>query len=250
MTDSEDQSAGQGAGEAESTDAPEQSGSTIERPVAPTAEELSPMLSATSDRLKDVLQVTEQAAERILDGAKVEAEKYVEAARQRTESLSRERMDSIESLTGDLLEQAGAIQRETEQLRRALSAATSQLDSELAIEEEELAAHGAPAAMRTAPPVAATTAPDEPDEIFPDSDAPSSEETSDGEDDAGSAGLFSRRRKRKPVDPDSSDGARILALQLSVAGADEEAIEARLRELGVEDTRAVLDSLDTPPVSN
>lgn len=232
----EQDEAGVGAGDVE------EERQRIERPVAPSVGELSPMLTATSDRLKDVLQVTEDAAERILDDAKAEAEKYVEAARARTDSLSRERMDRIENLTGDLLDQASSIQGQMEKLRQSLSAATSQLDSELAIQEKELTA-SEPAAPAASPEVYDEPEYDEPESI-PES-SPSAED-----DEGESAGLFGRRRKRKPAPADSSDGARILALQLSVAGADQETIETRLRELGVEDTDAVLESMDSHPTSS
>lgn len=235
----------------ETAKAADQTGRSVSEQRAQQPADLSPMLSATSERVQAVLDATDRAAEEILDSARAEAQKYVKETHGRAERLTRERLERISTLTEEVLSQTANIQRQADALAKVLEKSVADLGRELGVDQPVVKPAGSPAggaAQSQGKPEsqrAGTTS-----DVVPSAEQKEEVPTAAEEASAGGAGrLFGRRRKRfgsgnASEEKRVSDGARLVALQMRVAGEEDDAIVLRLREeFGVRDPQPILQSL-------
>ena len=201
----------------------------------PKAPDLSPMLAETGERVQAVLDATDRAAEEILDNAKAEAQRYVRETHSRAERLTKERLDRISSLTEELLSQTSSIQKQAQTLSEVLDRSVARLAEDLGIDEER---PGGTAGVAAPAPSSMGE-----EEIGGTTEEPLAGELS-AEKPARSGRLFGRRKRSDSGQP--SDGARLVALQMKVAGEDDEAIAQRLKdEFGIGDPAPILELIDS-----
>jgi vacuolar-type H+-ATPase subunit H len=241
------------------------------QPTTPGGEAPPPDPTAAADsadsagqRIQAIIEAAEKAATGIIEDADAQARRYLEASRRRAEELADERVRVMSDLTDTLMRQADLVKRQSDELLSALDAARGELAGRIgqelspgaappslagpesgppqgprvphlqAVEEPPTLKAVAPAPQREQPPQPsapepgappATTAPEPP--AAEHAVAPGSTPASTG--------------------PSSSDGARLLAAQMAVAGSSREEIEGRLRnEFGIEDAAPILDGILGP----
>jgi hypothetical protein len=218
---------------------PKQGGESADAQLTDRAQ-MSWLLSTTVERVQAVLTATDDAAAKIRDDAQTEADRFLEDARRRAESLTRERMDRIATLTEDLMAQASGVQQQSQALREALERATAELNRDLG---------GAQSETATAPMAQATPSPNpEPQQAAADASQqspPSQAKTEEAESHGGLRERIGLRRKQDDSEGGVSEGARVLALQQLMAGADRKTVEETLtKDFGIEDPSVILDSLE------
>ena len=186
-------------------------------------------------RVESIVRAAEQealAVQRDLDAqrrlAEEEARRYVDEARRHADSLGQERVHRLRELTDDLVQRAELVKRQLDELAGAIERAgvAVERDPELARSPEE-----------PAPPMAAPRAPaisfrgsEVPPPPRPDATPP------DGD---------GARR-------DDVGSARLVAIEMAVAGRGRAETERHLREsFGVADVEGLLDDVfgpaETPP---
>jgi hypothetical protein len=174
----------------------------------PPESEWREAVTMATDRVQLIIDAAERVAAGIRDDAENQARRYVDDARRRAEELTSDRIRLISQTSDSLLEQARAVKAQSEELLSALQAAAAKITA---------------AASDVSPTIEPTNESSPgPTEWPPEGDSP-------------------------PPPPEQVEGARangdpwLLATQMAVAGADLAEIEERLREVGVEDPRPILD---------
>ncbi len=195
-----------------------------------------PGLSSTSQRVTAIVEAVERAAAGILDDAETEARRYVDESRRNSDRAAAERIRAVAELTESLVDRAETLRGQLETLVSALDNARAQL--------EEAAGVGGEAHLQPAPPVREQPPP----EPAPESPAPSRLRSVQPDGDAAERGEDPSTGKPEEEDPStgklSLSGARLLAIQMAVAGSSRSQIETRLKgELGVEDASRILDAV-------
>jgi hypothetical protein len=217
------------------------------QPAAP----LRDSVTSAGERIQVIIEAAEKAAAGIIEDADAQARRYIEASRQRADVLADERVRVMSDLTDTLIRQAELVKRQSDDLLTALDSARGELASRIG---QELSV-GSPEPAPEAPPVppqpempqqfpqvphlqpveperpglqAVEPAPEPPTAPAP----PPRPATPPGQ---GASG------------PIPSDGARLLAAQMAVAGSTREEIETRLRdEFGIQDAAPILDGILGP----
>ena len=199
--------------------------------------QMSWLLSTTVERVQAVLSATDEAAARIREDAQAEADRYLEDARRRAESLTRERMDRIATLTEDLMGQASAVQQQSQALRVAMERATDELNRDLGpADAQASSARAAEVTAESEQPGATGAGPEQ---------SPAAETPKDSEGHGLRERIGRRRRKGDDSEEGINEGARVLALQQLMAGADRATVEKALTEdFGIDDPSVILDSLE------
>ena len=227
---------------------------------------VSDVLGVASDRIRGIVDAAERAAAEI--SAKVRSSPGMQG--DETSRISRERL--VAELAESLVARAEELSREAESLADVLERASARLDvtvpeaAAVEAEPEEESAEPEEAAEPTevvhaeaADPTEAAVIPSsvtraiKPPEVSPSpsSGANLSERVSERFQDSSSvtAGEAASRFKRRPSSTKlsrpaparSTDGLRLLATQMAVAGSSHEEIASRLRdEFGVEDATELL----------
>ncbi len=172
-------------------------------------EDVTPPVYETGNQVNSVLQATEQAAAEIIDSAKDEARRYLEECRVRAEQLGERRVSRIAAMVDELSKQVEEIRDRAQELEasigRARMAMVEDLESEGDAYAEALAASA------------------------PDADALLQP-------------LPPRRTPSQKVR--TTEGMRILVMNMQASGADRGAIEQQLRRsFGVQDPSSLLSEL-------
>jgi vacuolar-type H+-ATPase subunit H len=180
----------------------------------------------TSERIQLIIDAAEQAAAGIIDDAEAQARQYLEEARARADRIAAQRATKMWSFTDDLIERAEAVKQQSDELLRALDEARQGVEKALREEPgpEALGAERWQPREAVAPPA-------EP-EPAADSNAEPRHEP---------------QPPRPAADSPPSEGARLLATQMAVAGSNRAEIESRLQnEFGIRDTGPMLDAILGP----
>lgn len=212
-------------------------------------------VSSAGERIQVIIEAAEKAAAGIIEDADAQAHRYIEASRERADVLADERVRVMSDLTDTLIRQAEMVKRQSDDLLAALDSARSELSSRIGqelssgggqppaigqpaeasrvphLQPVESARPGLQAVAPAAEPQAAPQPPPAPAQQ--PSAAPPPPPQPIGQQAAGGA--------------PASDGARLLAAQMAVAGSSRQEIEGRLRdEFGIEDASPILDGILGP----
>jgi hypothetical protein len=222
-------------------------------PTAPLRESVS----SAGERIQVIIEAAEKAAAGIIEDADAQARRYIDASRKRADVLADERVRVMSDLTDTLIRQAELVKRQSDELLGALDSARGELATRVG---QELPAPGVPPAPEPAAPLhepaPAPATPRVPHLQPVESEPPNLEPVQPVQPDPAPAqpsappgtpsGPFSAPATPPPtVAP--SDGARLLAAQMAVAGSSREEIEMRLREeFGIQDAAPILDGILGP----
>ena len=181
-----------------------------------------PELPSASQRVSAIVEAVERAAAGILDDAESEARRYVDESRRNSDRAATERVRAIAELTESLVERAESLKGQLETLVSALDNARSQLEEAVGGKGEAHLRPAPPAPEEQPPPAA------EPGRLRP----------------VRSDGVDGGDEQDPSVGQLSLSGARLLAIQMAVAGSTRSQIENRLEgELGVEDAARIVDAV-------
>jgi hypothetical protein len=234
--------------------------------------------SSAGERIQVIIEAAEKAAAGIIEDADAQARRYIDASRKRADVLAEERVRVMADLTDTLVRQAELVRRQSDELLAALDSARGELASRIG---RELSGGGTPSlggapAGQEQPPTQEHQGPQGPRGVphlkpveseRPELEAVQSPPTEAGKQQphqaaGGSPGPAqqapppqgSPAAPQPPANPASgppsgtpSDGARLLAAQMAVAGSSREEIEIRLRnEFGIQDAGPILDGILGP----
>jgi hypothetical protein len=172
-------------------------------------------MSSVGQRVETVLQAAERAAADIRKDAERWAQRHMEDTRRRADELAARQVQELSSITDDLLARAHAVARQSDELISALDSASRR-------------------ALRVSPRRHDDNGSGRLDGDVHSHEARNGVAPSDPRPNVG-------HREQRPAGS-VSDGARLLATQMSVAGSNREKIASRLREeFGIEDSSAILD---------
>ncbi|MEX2108298.1 MAG: hypothetical protein WD827_05385 [Solirubrobacterales bacterium] len=227
-----------------------------------------------------IIEAAEQAAAGIIDDAEAQAKAYLEESRQRADRVAEQRAREMWGVTDDLIARAETIRQQSDELLRALDGARRAMDEALRAGPAGLAPPAAPpppqmppAAQPTpiqqvppppppAPPVGVQPPPAPPYAPQP-YEAPSPVQLHEPPPAPG------QWQPQAPVQPppapapiqpppaplappvrdagQPSEGARVLATQMAVAGSSRVEIEGRLQhEFGIREAKQILDAILGP----
>jgi hypothetical protein len=220
-------------------------------------------VSSAGERIQVIIEAAEKAAAGIIEDADAQAHRYIEASRERADVLADERVRVMSDLTDTLIRQAEMVKRQSDELLAALDSARNELATRIGQElspggergagqppqgepGESRVPHlqpvesGRPGLQAVGPPggpqPGPQSAPEPPPPPAPQQGSPPPPPPPPqpaGQPAAGGA--------------TASDGARLLAAQMAVAGSSRQEIEARLRaEFGIEDATPILDGILGP----
>lgn len=227
---------------------------------------------SAGERIQVIIEAAEKAAAGIIDDADAQARRYIDASRRRADELADERVRVMSDLTETLIRQAELVRQQSDELLTALDKARNELATRIgqelsaaqpagriessavpgqpaeggqggrvphlhavepdrpglqAVEQPPAAAEQPPEAAPAPETESAQGAPQQPDASTPPTPPQSVPPPSSG-----------------PSGTHPSDGARLLAAQMAVAGSSREEIEKRLRdEFGIEDAGPIIDGI-------
>jgi hypothetical protein len=188
--------------------------------------------SAGGERLEEIVEAANRVAAKIREEAEAQARRYVEDARRRAEALTDERVRFISEASDSLLEQGRMMKAQTEQLVEALRDAAARI----ATATSEVEPPGEP------PPPPARRERTEP---VPPNPSPPAEVNATPP--RGHAAPVTGAAETVPPAPliarPASKESRLLATRMAVAGSNPRQVEARLREVGVEDPVGLVDAV-------
>jgi hypothetical protein len=211
--------------------------------------------SAAGERIQVIIEAAEKAAAGIIEDADAQARRYIDASAQRADDLADERVRVVSDLTDTLIRQAELVRRQSDELLSALDAARNELASRIG---QELSAGSPPPAQQTQASQEQSTptaqAPQVPHLQPVESERPDLQAVKSPEEPAqAQAPKAPVSQPPPPAHPIGSaegapsDGARLLAAQMAVAGSSRQDIEARLREeFGIQDASPILDGILGP----
>jgi hypothetical protein len=215
-------------------------------------------VNAAGERIQVIIEAAEQAAAGIIEDADAQARRYIDASRKRADALADERVRVMADLTDTLIHQADVVKRQSDELLAALDSARSELATRIG---QELSAgpgpQDTPAQQSEGPRVphlhpVESGRPDLQAVESPAADEPAAPEPAPAPESAPPASPAPESTPPPPPQADqpgrgASDGARLLAAQMAVAGSSREEIEGRLREeFGIEDAGPILDGILGP----
>jgi hypothetical protein len=229
-------------------------------------------VSSAGERIQVIIEAAEKAAAGIIEDADAQARRYIDTSRQRADVLADERVRVMSDLTDTLIRQAEMVRRQSDELLATLDTARGELASRIGQELSSATAAPAgvlPAATQDQPPAQAPRVPhlqpvesERPDlqavepavvpEPTPQMQSPESPSRAPQE---SPPPLPQDTAPAAPPPPSGaqsaaaipSDGARLLAAQMAVAGSSREEIETRLRdEFGIQDAGPILDGILGP----
>lgn len=235
------------------------------------------MATATA-RIQVIIEAAEKAAAGIIDDAEAQARRYLEESRTRADSIADQRAQEMSALTDSLIQQAETVKRQSDELIQALDQAKQQVHERFG-EEPALPVEPAPIhhlkpvepqadfPIEALPPQAADLPLEEaspqtgaeplpmppPVSVPPPSSEPAAsvEEPVAPEEPSLVSGPPAHESApppppaaSRPAGAPPSDGARLLATQMAVAGSSRAEIESRLQnEFGIWDAGPMLDAI-------
>ncbi len=234
-------------------------------------------VSSAGERIQVIIEAAEKAAAGIIEDADAQARRYIDASRQKADVLADERVRVMSDLTDTLIRQAEMVRRQSDDLLAALDSARGELASRIG-QELSTGGAGAPAVQQAPaaqpdqpqppqgprvphlqpveserpdlqavdPPAAPEPTPQEPPAQTPPAQAaPPAQQAPPAQGTAPAAPPPPSGGQRGGATP--SDGARLLAAQMAVAGSSRDEIETRLRdEFGIQDAGPILDGILGP----
>ena len=229
-------------------------------------------VSSAGERIQVIIEAAEKAAAGIIEDADAQARRYIDTSRQRADVLADERVRVMSDLTDTLIRQAEMVRRQSDELLAALDSARGELASRIGQELSSGTAAPAgvpPAPAQDQPPAQASRVPHlqpveserpdlqaveppaapqpTPQAQPPQSSSPAPQQSAPQppQDTAPAAPPPPSGAQSAATIP--SDGARLLAAQMAVAGSSREEIETRLRdEFGIQDAGPILDGILGP----
>jgi hypothetical protein len=206
-------------------------------------------VTTATERIKVIIEAAEKAAAGIIEDAEVQANRYLEQSRQHADHLAEQRMRAMSDLTDSLLYQAETVKRESDQLIAALDKARNQIESP-GRPDLTAAPRGstAPAEAGRGPHLQPVE-PQAPNlqAVPPRSTPPLSTEPHFGQPQPGQGPPAGAPGGQGSGTGAFSDGARLLATQMAVAGSSRDEIRDRLRnDFGIEDASPILDGILGP----
>jgi vacuolar-type H+-ATPase subunit H len=210
-------------------------------------------VGSAGERIQVIIEAAEKAAAGIIEDADAQARRYIDASRQRADVLADERVRVMSDLTDTLIRQAELVRRQSDELLSALDSARGELASrigqELSSGSAPMAGQAPPAAQEQ-PPTQEHAAPQGPrvPHLQPvESDRPDLQAVESPPSGTPAASPSPTMPQGSPLGGAPSDGARLLAAQMAVAGSSREEIETRLRdEFGIQDAGPILDGILGP----
>jgi hypothetical protein len=227
-------------------------------------------VGSAGERIQVIIEAAEKAAAGIIEDADAQARRYIDASRQRADALADERVRVMSDLTDTLIRQAELVRRQSDELLAALDSARGELAGRIG---QELSAGppalgeapARPADQPSAAPQGSRVPHLQPVEterpglqaVQPPPEPQPPPQQSPSEPPPAPAGPAATPSAPPPesAPPTSaatggtsaSDGARLLAAQMAVAGSSREEIETRLRdEFGIQDAGPILDRILGP----
>lgn len=192
----------------------------------PPQSEWRQAVTMATERVQLIIDAAERVAAGIREDAEEQAARYVDDARRRAEELTSDRIRLISQTSDSLLEQARNVKAQSEELLSALQDAAAKITAAASDVSPTIEPPAGQPGGTAAPRPNGRTRPNE-------TSAPAPEWPPEGD--------------SPPPPPEQVEGGRangdpwLLATQMAVAGADPAQIEERLREVGVEDPRPILD---------
>jgi hypothetical protein len=242
-------------------------------------------VNAAGERIQVIIEAAEQAAAGIIEDADAQARRYIDASRKRADALADERVRVMADLTDTLIRQADVVKRQSDELLSALDSARSELATRIGQELSSGGPASGPAQLQEpakgapgqrvphlhpvesgrpdlqaveSPPAEETATAEEPEAAEEPAAAepsppPAPQAPQAPPPEQAPPAQQSTPPPAPPADeqggaaPSPSDGARLLAAQMAVAGSSREEIESRLRdEFGIEDAAPILDGILGP----
>jgi hypothetical protein len=215
-----------------------------------------------------IIEAAEKAAAGIIDDAEAQARNYLQESRVRADQIADQRAQEMSTLADALIERAEAVKRQSDELLRALDQAKLQVEERFRGEQAAISTPGSdprpsPPLVREAPPEAEEPLPEQAPvhhlkpvgqpsweaELPPSSEpppvvtqAPDLQPPDSAEPGGTKTGPPAPGARLAGTPP--SDGARLLATQMAVAGSSRAEIEGRLRnEFGIHDAGPMLDAI-------
>ena len=220
-----------------------------EEPGAPGQPEPGRGNDSIGTRVESVLDAAERAAAGIREDAQEWASRYLDESRRKADELASERIKEISTLTDTLISRARAVAQQSDELLSALDDAGRRMmdnsrparwvprgSSDAPHPPQPAPSEPSPPAQAPPPPADQGRAPCPPPAPSP---PPTQVERPPHE----------RAPAPQPVEPARSsgrvsEGARMLATQMAVAGSTRDEISWRLREeFGIQDASAILDEV-------
>jgi vacuolar-type H+-ATPase subunit H len=193
-------------------------------------------------RIESVLEAAERVAAGIRQDAEERAHRYLEESRQKADEMAAERLHELSSLTDDLITRARTVAQRSQELIAALEDAGRRVaegSSQSPAAPLRSASEPPLSSVETSPPPVPAAERPEPEPVPPGL-RPSSPKGAGVPAGPGSAG----RPKSLSGNSAVSEGARLLATQMAVAGSSREKIASRLQEeFGIQDPRPILDEI-------
>lgn len=170
-------------------------------------------------QVKKIVEAAEETATKIIAEAEAKAAAYVEETQLRTDEAAAKQAQDIWTLTDTLIARAEAVKDQSDELLRALNQTKRGVEAATSAKEAEQAP--APSAKPAKGARGRAKPPDE-EASKPAAKAPAA----------------------KPVPEQLSEGARLLATQMAVAGSSRDEITSRLRnDFGIADAESMLDAI-------
>ncbi len=207
---------------------------------APATPRREPITTAT-ERIQVIIEAAEKAAEGILEDAEAQARRYLAESRVRADRIADERARAMTDVTDALLERAESVKDQSDQLIAALDRAKLQIQERTGGEAEVRPLERQPEPIRPSeadpPPRVPHLKPVEPE--------PAPERPADPFQRPPQEPFAARRRSEEAPPP--APPARLVAMQMAVAGKSRAEIERRLREeFGIDDAGEMLDGILGP----
>ncbi len=223
-------------------------------------------------QVQPIIEAAEKAATGIIAEAEAKAKRHVEESRESTEQLATERAKDMWALTDDLIARAEAVRKQSDDLLTALSQTRRGAEAALRARSEGDVSPASPSerppttalspgTKEPPPPAAPRIRQPQPSTHSPPAPSPPAPRPASGAP-LGSVqpvgpvqGTGSQAptippkpppepaKRPKPARP-PSEGARLLATQMAVAGSSREEINKRLRDdFGIEDADPMIDMI-------
>jgi hypothetical protein len=221
-------------------------------------------VSSAGERIQVIIEAAEKAAAGIIEDADAQAHRYIEASRERADVLADERVRVMSDLTDTLIRQAEMVKRQSDELLSALDSARNELANRIGQEMST----GSQSGANQPPPLGQPGEPARVPHLQPvesarpglQAVAPAGEPQATPQPPPQPPPAPVQQQGSAPPPPpqpmsqpaagggtSASDGARLLAAQMAVAGSSRQEIEARLRdEFGIEDATPILDGILGP----
>ena len=207
-------------------------------------------------RIESILDAAERAAIGIREDAQEWAGRYLEESRRKADDIAAERIQEISALTDNLVSRARAVAQQSDELIAALDDAGRRALNNARPGSPAPAAAPPPAAAAAQPPPVPQQAPPPPPPAAPpktqverppaaqQAPPPQAPPPLREEPPPPSAPEPPPAAQPAPSAPRVSEGARLLATQMAVAGSTRDEISWRLREeFGIQDSTAILDEI-------